>query len=908
MTATVTLNTAEAAYDAGLCVVPPREDESKAPLGDRWKHRQTERTSLEEIRMLYAAGRAGIGTLTGRVSGGLECLDVELDTIYRAFKQACDDHGVVDLLERIEAGYLEATPDGGVHLLYRCDEISGNRKLARRPTGNPEHPVETLMEIKAEGGYVILAPSGGPVHESGRSYRQLRGTLATIVRITPDEREALHSVARLFDEMPRAEFIEPRERAAGADGTRPGDDFNVRARWEDILEPAGWRRIYQRGEVTYWRRPSKTYGISATTNFAGSELFYPFTTSSTFDAERGYSKWRTYAMLHHAGDFHAAAKALAQQGYGTGSRQRFGPNGHHAPKSYHLSDLGNAQRLVDRHRPDIRYCHPWARWLVYDGRRWTVDDSGEITRRAKETVQAIYAEATTADDEQRKALAKWAIQSENERRIKSMIELAKSELGVPVQPDELDQDPWLLNTKSGTVDLRTSKLRPHCREDLITKLAPVTFEPEATCPTFEAFINTIMGGSANLIAFLQRAIGYSLTGSTREQVMFIAHGTGSNGKTTLLADTILPLLGDYAQQTPTDTLMVKRGETIPNDLARLKGARLVAAVESDEGRRLSEALIKQLTGGDRIAARFMRSEWFEFTPAFKIWLGTNHKPVVRGTDHAIWRRIRLIPFNVTIPDAEQDKQLPDKLRAELPGILRWAVEGCLAWQRDGLGAPDEVTQATTAYREEMDVVGGWITDCCVTNLSAAASAKALYTSYTEWCEANGERPQNQRAFGARLTERGFRRFRGTGNRNMWEGIGLKSYPSPDESYPNEAPKFPRQNHGNEDSSYPSYPKSGINASELPRKELTGNQGNLGNLGNSSGSSPARDSSGVGAKKTHQTHTDGENSAAGFDTGPVRNGISTESCAVCSTGYEQFWRRGDGRWICQQCHPEPQVHV
>ena len=441
------------------------------------------------------------------------------------------------------------------------------------------------------------------------------------------------------------------------------------------------------------------------------------------------------------------------------------------PIEVHESDQGNAMRLVHRHGKDLLYCHPWRKWLIWDGRRWRVDDTAEVFRRAKETIRSIYDEAAKAADEnERKALAKHALKSEGEPRIRHMIKLAESEPGIPVTPNELDADRWLLNCWNGTLDLRTGELREHRREDRITKLVPVDYDPEATAPTWDAFLQRIMDGNEDLIAFLQRAVGYSLTGDVSERVLFFLYGGSDNGKSTFL-ETVRALLGDYAQTTPTETLLAKRGGNIPNDVARLRGARFVSASESEEGKRLNEPLIKELTGGDTICARFLHAEFFEFKPQCKIWLATNHKPVVRGTDKAIWNRIKLIPFAVTIPEAEQDKRFGEKLKPELAGILAWAVRGCLEWQENGLGVPSEVKRATESYREEMDILGNFIKDCCVVGHTAEVTAKDVYNAYVEWCKANGEPPISKKAFGQCLKERGFVPGR-TGKARVWRGIGL----------------------------------------------------------------------------------------------------------------------------------------
>jgi len=440
---------------------------------------------------------------------------------------------------------------------------------------------------------------------------------------------------------------------------------------------------------------------------------------------------------------------------------------------FKLTDLGNAERLASRSGDDIRYCHAWKCWLIWDGTRWGPDKTEQINQKAKTVVRSIYQEASLADDSSiRQAIARHAERSESDARIKAMVSRARSESGIPVLPEELDQNPWLLNCLNGTLNLKTGKLMPHNRYNLITQIAPVKYDPDATCPAWDAFLGRIMADNDNLVSFLQRAIGYSLTGDTSEQSIFIFYGTGANGKTTFM-QTAGSMLADYAMQTPTETLLIKRKGSIPNDVARLRGARLVTASEAEADEHLAESLIKQMTGQDTISARFLHQEWFDFEPTHKIFLATNHKPVIKGTDHAIWRRIKLIPFEVTIPESEQDRHLLVKLREELSGILSWAVRGCLEWLKNGLGEPDEVKTATRNYRTEMDTFAQFIDDRCIIDPSAKATSKLIHEAYTEWSEINGERKLGIQALGRKLVDQGFKPIQvGKSRARGYAGIGL----------------------------------------------------------------------------------------------------------------------------------------
>jgi len=438
-----------------------------------------------------------------------------------------------------------------------------------------------------------------------------------------------------------------------------------------------------------------------------------------------------------------------------------------------LTDLGNGERLVRLHGPDLRFCWPWSKWLVWDGQRWRIDDTGGVVKRAKDTVRNIYTEAAgSLDDDERKSLADWARASERRERISAMIDLARSEEGIPVLPQHLDTDPWLFNCPNGTLDLRTGELRDHRQADYITKLCPTDYLPDATCPTWKACLDRIFVGNTEIIGFLQRLYGYCLTGSTEIHLLPIFWGAGSNGKSTVIGAAMDVMGTDYAMKAPHQMLMMRRGEHHPTELADLFGKRFIASVETAADGRLNEALIKDLTGGDRQRARRMREDHWEFSPTHKLILATNHKPEIRDTTHSTWRRVKLIPFDVKIPDEEQDPKLPEKLRAEAPGILAWIVQGTKAWREGGLAEPKAVRLATSAYRAAEDQIAGFLSECCVEFPDATIRAKTLFGCYKDYCGEAGEEPIGQRKFGQALTERGFDRF--TNNGTWYRGIDLKT--------------------------------------------------------------------------------------------------------------------------------------
>jgi putative DNA primase/helicase len=442
------------------------------------------------------------------------------------------------------------------------------------------------------------------------------------------------------------------------------------------------------------------------------------------------------------------------------------------------TDLGNARRLVRTFGDDLRYCHPWGKWLAWTGDHWQVDETGAVYRNAREVIAQLHAEAAEADDDAvHKALAAWALASESEKRINSMVSLARQEPGIPILPGALDAWPWLLNCPNGTADLRSGKLGPHVKGDHLMKRTDTPLDPDAKCPLWDDFLRKVMGEDQELIDFLRRAVGYAITADITEHVLFFLYGRGRNGKSTFL-NTLIGVLGDYAITINAELLATRPQDEHPTAMADLQGRRFVATSEVEDGRRMAESLVKKLTGGERIRARKMRQDFYEFDPTHTLFLAANHKPTVRGTDEGIWRRIKLVPFAVQIPPEEVDRSLPLKLKAEAAGILAWAVRGCIEWQAGGLAEPAAVTSATDEYRSEMDVFAGFLAEKCFVADGVRAKSGDLYLAYTGWCRETGNVQLSSNKFGRLLTERGFGSEKA--NSTAWRlGVGLLEAPKPE---------------------------------------------------------------------------------------------------------------------------------
>lgn len=379
----------------------------------------------------------------------------------------------------------------------------------------------------------------------------------------------------------------------------------------------------------------------------------------------------------------------------------------------------------------------------------------------------------------------WASKSGAKDRVSAMVSLAQSRAGVGVRSIEWDRNPNLLNTMNGTLDTETYQLLPHKSADLLTQLSPCDYDPNAECPSWDAFLQQVLPDD-QVRDFVQRAVGYCLTGDISERCIFILHGSGRNGKSTFI-DTIAEMMGDYSVRASTELLMVKQqggggADAAAHELARLKGARFAHASEADQGRRMSEALIKEMTGGEEIVARLIYGTPFSYYPEFKIWLGTNHRPNIRGTDEAIWDRIRLIPFTVRIPDEDviPRRVLKDTLMSEMSGILAWAVRGLQNYIENGLPTPEAVKDATTGYRFEMDAIGLFLAECCESVPGMQVASQRLYNRYRQWCDDNKEHTVTQTAFSTNLSEQKGYIKKKTNTSKFWQDLTIVVEATPDD--------------------------------------------------------------------------------------------------------------------------------
>jgi putative DNA primase/helicase len=707
---------ASAYFRRGWRLVPIPQGK-KAPFVQDWVHLELRETDLASV---FSKG-GNIGVILGEASGGL--VDVDLDVPEAIV--------IADALLPVTNRIHGRTSKPHSHRWYVCKELP-------RPIRFIDVTGTCLVELRSTGQQTVVPPS---IHPSGELLRW------------EDEGDPVDTdgvlLQRAVSKVAAASLLARR-------WPDKGSRHEAALALHGVLLRAGWPQ----DEAEHF--------VGAVALAAGDEEWTSRAADARTTARRLSGNEMATGRLRLIAIFGKEvvdqASAWLQLGKSPAGVDELKPN---------FTDLGNAKRFTKANRQDIRFCHALRKWLIWDRRRWVVDETGEIRRRAKRTAIEILEEALSElNDDRRKKVLAWQTQSEFEPRIRSSISLAESEEGIPVRVIELDCDSMLLNCQNGTLDLRTGQFREHRREDLITKLSPVVYDEKATCPHWLHFLNRITGDNKELIRFLQRIAGYSLTGDISEHALFLFFGTGANGKTTFL-EALRYIWGDYAANAEFSSFIATRGSGVRNDLARLAGARAVTAIESQADRHLAEEVIKQITGGDVITTRYLYSEHFEYRPQFKLFLATNHKPRIRGTDLAIWRRIHLVPFTVTIPNEEQDKKLLVKLLGEASGILLWALEGLTDWQRTGLAVPSDVIAATRDYRSEQDVFQHFIDECCVQEPCAETSAANLYAGYRTWCVEAGEVPLCKRDLGLALQQLGLRKSR-SGTKRKWIGIRLRA--------------------------------------------------------------------------------------------------------------------------------------
>lgn len=438
-----------------------------------------------------------------------------------------------------------------------------------------------------------------------------------------------------------------------------------------------------------------------------------------------------------------------------------------------FTDMTNKDYFLKAYKDEIRYCRLWDKFLVWNGLNWETDDNGRVEEYVVDFIRSMYRGTRYIKDPQLAMdFERHLIKSETYRRIQSMIGMLKMSKEIKITGDELDVNPYLVNARNYAIDLKKITPRELRRDDLATKCSNFTFDMAAKCPTWDRFLLQIFNQDRELIRYIQKAMGYAMTGDVSEQCLFILWGSGANGKSTFL-NTIQNLMGDYACSAGTETFLKRTGENT-NDIARLRGMRLVTTSEVEQGKALSESLVKQITGEDKLTARFLYGEYFSFRPTFKIFMATNHKPRIKGGDYGIWRRIKLIPFTVTIPPGQRDRHLEEKLEKENSGIFNWLLDGYTMWRKEGLDDPESVRAATEEYREDMDVIGTFLKECFAVDATGTmrTSSAEMYGAYVSWCGRNNERVCSQKFLSLRLQEKGFRKVNSNGWRG-WAGIGRK---------------------------------------------------------------------------------------------------------------------------------------
>ncbi|WP_431800358.1 phage/plasmid primase, P4 family [Microbacterium kunmingense] len=771
------LTTALDLHSAGLSVIPVAADGTKRPR-IAWKQYTTVPAPVEQVTAWFQEDiEQGIGVITG--VAGVELLEVEgkgMDLMPEAL-ELLDGSGLRPLYNRVLQGWCEQSPSGGIHLFYRVDgaPVPGNQKVAQRPLDEPPGR-ETLAETRGTGGFVVVAPSNGKVHATGRPYVRLTGGPGTIATITVEEREQLHAILHAaLDSMPDdqpapagpvdAKWSTTYQATAG--DITPGDDYERRTEWDEIL--TGWTHVFSRGATKYWRRPGKNDGISATTGHAGDrDRLYVFTSSTEFEPEVPYTKFGAYALLQHRGDHAAAAKHLSENGYGHRAPRELAPGTRTTSTgtqiaaittdqaipaavigsdSSDLTDDGNARLLVAEYAARMRYVPDAGKWVTWDDTRWVWHpDDGPAIEASRDVIRRIPTD--------NKELAAHRLKSMTARRIADAVRLARATPAMRIPASQFDRHPWQLNTPGGVVDLRTGAIATATPALFHSKQTTVTPDPTMATPLWDRFLATTFQSNAPLERYVQRLAGLTFIGEVLEHILPFLHGPGGNGKT-VFAEVLSTVAGDYATEAPQGFLVAGRDKH-ETELANLQGRRMVVGSEVNENTRFDEAKVKLLSGGDKITARFMRQDFFTFIPSHTFWLLGNSQPKVETGGESFWRRLRLIPFTHTVPEDERIENLQQRLvDEEGPGILAWIVRGAVDYAADGLRTPTDVLAATDTYRAEEDHLGRFVDDRCHVGGGdiVRVETSELRRAYDAWCKEQHEDPLTAQAFGRNLRQR-----------------------------------------------------------------------------------------------------------------------------------------------------------
>lgn len=678
-----------------------------------------------------------VGVPTGSITG-MVAIDYDIGK-----RSEPTDAWMTDHLDALLTARVHTTLRGGKHYLFRIPKGVAYRSGSDLTLGSIKRPG---IDVRADGGYIIWWPlHGGATAGNGSAPLLPHGLIDERLISAPKNRttEAVRVTAP-------AEWPETERKLLLA---LPFVDPAHRDTWRDVgmaisLETGGadygftlWHR---------WSAGELTGGVPDT--YAG--------------LEECQKQWASYRHTTANPVTLGSVFRLAKIGHAQANQRAPAV----IPDLIPGTDMANARRFTDRHGMNLRFTTERG-WMVWSGKKWQVDEKGvAVAKLAMESAESLLSELKNSAPSERDkayAVAKLAAQK---RAIEASVWMGRSHC--PEHLANFDANLMLFNCRNGIIDLASGELLKHDRAHYCSLMGGCDYQVDAAAPRWMQFLSEITLGNQELIDYLQRMAGYLLTGDTNEQCLFFGHGDGSNGKTTFV-ETLMRCMGEYALSAEPDMLMSKRDAGIPNDVARLRGLRACFMNETKQGHHFDEAKLKNLTGGDTLTARFLREEFFDFRPTHKLVLRGNHKPTVNGTDEGIWRRLRLIPFDLRLQDGQKDRTLMPSLAKELPGVLAWMVQGCLLWQKSGLGTPAIVAEAVREYRAESDTLGRFIEDQCTMRNNAQVKSSVLHKAYREFCDAAGERYLSAKDFPGELEQRGFKRKKSNGER-LTLGLELKT--------------------------------------------------------------------------------------------------------------------------------------